>query len=205
MSTEFASGGEEMAMEDWNALLHANDRTIWIVTTGDAHLRGGLVASWVQPISLAPTQPRVLLALASHHHTTQLLETMTGWVLHQVSSRQMVDLWPFCLTSGHTTDKLAAIPHTTTPRGYPRLQSCLNWLECRQLAREPCGDRTFFWGEVTCGAVENAGTALTERTLVDAATSEQKQRLMQLRRADADRLEPEFQRWLATRTPPSGE
>jgi flavin reductase (DIM6/NTAB) family NADH-FMN oxidoreductase RutF len=48
------------------------EREVWIVTAQHAERRGGLVATFVNPASIVPVMPRLVVGLAKTHETRHL-------------------------------------------------------------------------------------------------------------------------------------
>ncbi len=168
-----------MSEADYSAIdriLRLVDRPLWIVTAAAGPRRGGLAATWVAQVSLDPRKPTVMVALAPHHHTTELVLASRAFALHLISIEQIDHVWRFGLGSGRTHDKLAGVENTTAETGSPILADCLAWLDCRTFTHYDAGDRLLFWADVAQAAQCHPGVPLTEQTMLAAASAEQKKR-----------------------------
>src|SRR5215469_2619502 len=106
-------------------LVGLTDRELWIVTAADEQRRGGLVATFVCVASLVEELPRVLIALATQHHTHELIEASGAFGLHLIAARQVDWVWHFGLRSGRDCDKLAGLSHESAVTGAPLLRDAI--------------------------------------------------------------------------------
>jgi flavin reductase (DIM6/NTAB) family NADH-FMN oxidoreductase RutF len=149
------------------------DRELWLVTAAAGPRRGGLIATFVSQASLVPELPRVLVGLARHHETWQLVEATNAFALHLLGEEHLDLVWRFGLCSGRDVDKLAGLSFTTGATGSPRLDGVLGWLDCRVEARLDTGDRTVYLGEVVEARVNQTAPPLTLKRALQLATPEQ--------------------------------
>lgn len=154
------------------------DRELWLVTAAADGKRGGLIATFVNQVSIVPELPRVVIGLAHQHHTRGLVEAAGACALHLLAEDQLEWVWRFGLSSGRDHDKLAGLSLRTGMTGAPILTDAVAFLECRIEARWDTGDRTLYLAEVVDGAAVRSGPTLTMRRVVGLAPPE---RLRQLK------------------------
>lgn len=165
-------------------IMQETDRELWVVTGAAGPRRGGLIATYVSPASIVPTFPRVMLSLARHHLTFQLVENSLAFALHLLSEDQVPWVWHFGLQSGWDMDKLAGIPFHKGKTGSPLLEEAPAWLDCRVLSRLNTGDRTIFLAEVVDAGQVRPGPVLTLKKLWSLAPPDKKQRMEELKNRD---------------------
>ncbi|HJT36421.1 MAG TPA: flavin reductase family protein, partial [Pirellulales bacterium] len=161
------------------------DRELWLVTAADGERRGGLIATFVCHASLVETLPRMLVALAKHHHTWQLVEASGAFGLHLLGREQLELVWRFGLQSGRDIDKFAGLATETSKTGAPLLTDALGWLDCRVEARFDMGDRTIYVAEVVDARKINDEPPLTMKQLLAIAPPERLEELSRLRQRDS--------------------
>jgi flavin reductase (DIM6/NTAB) family NADH-FMN oxidoreductase RutF len=141
-------------------VLAATDPPLWLVTAAAEGRRGGCIATFAMGASIVPRMPRVMLGLATHHHTWQLVEASDAFCLHLLGEADAELVWRFGGATGHDRDKLAGFDTTRGETGAPRLDAGLGWLDCRVEARLGSGDRTIYLAAVVDGACRADGTPL---------------------------------------------
>ena len=166
-------------------VLRLADRTLWIVTASDGTAKGGLVATFVNSASLVPSLPRLLIGLAPHHRTWQLIRHSRSFAAHLVTEDRCDLIWRFGLASGRTSDKFSGIDWKYGQTGSPLIEAALGWLECSVEEEFDIGDRTIFVGAAIDAAIQGSGTPLTASRMVALATAEQRERLRVDRDDDA--------------------
>jgi flavin reductase (DIM6/NTAB) family NADH-FMN oxidoreductase RutF len=137
------------------------DREIWLVTAQDQNHRGGLIATFVNPASIVPDMPRLLVGISRQHHTWELIERSNAFVLHLLGEPHLDWVWRFGLESGRGRDKLHDLPVRQSETGSPVLEQAIGWLDCRVEQRMETGDRTVYLAGVVQGGVTNFGPPLT--------------------------------------------
>ncbi len=141
------------------------DREIWLVTAqADTH-RGGLIATFVNPASIVPDMPRMLVGLSRQHQTRELVEHSNAFALHLLGEQHLDWVWRFGLESGRGKDKLDGLRVRQMSTGSPVLEDAIGWLDCRVETRMETGDRTVYLAEV----VQSGNHAF--HTAVDVAAS----------------------------------
>jgi flavin reductase (DIM6/NTAB) family NADH-FMN oxidoreductase RutF len=172
-------------------------REAWIITARTQHRRGGLLATWVTPISL-PGQPAALMtAIAPHHFTAELMDASGSFAAHLLRPDQTELAWQFALASGRDQDKLSNCPFHVEETGSPVLDDCRAWLDCRVFARLETGDRIFYWADVVAAGTHGEGPALDDHALFAAANEQQLAQVGANLHADVSQLEPRRASWRA--------
>src|SRR5579859_7129493 len=85
------------------------DREIWLLTSQADGRRGGLIATFVNQASIVPDMPRVLVGLAKHHYTWELVQASSVFALHLLGERHLEWVWRFGLSSARQGDKFAGL------------------------------------------------------------------------------------------------
>ncbi len=173
-----------MKNSTWAALLDQLDSPLWIVTASAERRRGGLVATFVNPASIVPDLPRMVVGLARQHHTWELVQASGCFALHLLSEAQVDWVWRFGLPSGRDADKLAGLRVQTGETGSPILPDAAAWLDCRVEAWMETGDRTVYLAEVVASEHRLSGPFLTQQRMA-LASAEQRALLKQQREKDA--------------------
>jgi flavin reductase (DIM6/NTAB) family NADH-FMN oxidoreductase RutF len=171
------------------------DREVWLVTACAGERRGGLIATSVSEASIVPSMPRVLVGLARHHYTAELVEASGTFALHLLGRANLDWIWRFGLASGRDGDKFAGLEASAAPSGSPVLSGAVGWLDCRVEERLDGGDRLFYLAAVGEGQVTHFGPPLTVKRLLELAPAEQLDLLKRLRHLDAQRDAEAVQTW----------
>lgn len=136
-----------------NAIFHLYDPPLWLVTARAQAARGGCIATSVTRASIVNELPRVLIAIAKHHHTWRLIEASGLFALHLLAEDDLDAVWRFGLASGHHTEKFTDLESATTQNLSPHYTRACAWMDCRVEARLDIGDRTTYLAEITGGAL----------------------------------------------------
>ncbi|WP_296807955.1 flavin reductase family protein [Thiocapsa sp.] len=163
-----------------NDVFHLYDPPLWLVTAHDGTRRGGLIATAATRASIVREIPRMLVAVAKHHHTWGLIEASGTFALHLIAADDIASVRRFGLASGHQVDKFADLPPRETPAGSPLIEGAMSWMDCRVEARMDIGDRTTYLAEVTAGAVLRRGPILTVAGLLRDAPAADRTELKRL-------------------------
>jgi flavin reductase (DIM6/NTAB) family NADH-FMN oxidoreductase RutF len=159
------------------AVLTRLDRELWVVTASPQGRRGGLIATFVNQASIVTDMPRVVLGIARHHDTANLIDASDAFALHLIGEQHIDWVWRFGLRSGHGEDKLAGLKFTDGPTGSPILRDALAWLDCRVEARMDTGDRTIYLAEVIAGESLREGPPLRFSRMIELAEPERRRQL----------------------------
>jgi flavin reductase (DIM6/NTAB) family NADH-FMN oxidoreductase RutF len=152
-----------------NTLLALLDREVWLVTAAAGGVRGGLIATFVNPASIVPEVPRLLVGLARQHHTWQLVEASGALGLHLLAEDNLDWVWRFGLACGRDRDKFEGLQVHAADTGSPLLDGAVGWLDCRVEARLDTGDRTVYLAGVVGCRVTRPAPPLTTRRLMELA------------------------------------
>jgi flavin reductase (DIM6/NTAB) family NADH-FMN oxidoreductase RutF len=180
-------------------VFHLYDPPLWLVTSRDHERRGGFIATAVTRASILPDLPRILIAVARHHHTWGLIESSSRFALHLLAREDLAAVWCFGLASGHQVDKLAGLDCGTTPGGAPLYREAIAWLDCRVETRLDTGDRTAYLAAVTAGAVIRRAPPLTVATLLEQAPTERRAELKRRYALDQDKDRDAILAWREAR------
>lgn len=177
------------------SLFRSLRREVWIVTAASGIRRGGLTATWVQPVSIDRQRPVLLAALAPTHYTTELVESSGRFVAHLLRADQAGLALRFALSSGRDGDKLVGLPVELCESNVPRLVDCKAWAEVKVFARLDTGARRFYWGDVLDAATISAGPPLVDQELLAAATPDERRILLERLAEDVRRQRPADDAW----------
>jgi flavin reductase (DIM6/NTAB) family NADH-FMN oxidoreductase RutF len=180
-------------------VFHLYDPPLWLVTARDGGRRGGFIATSATRASIIPDLPRMLLAVARHHYTWQLIEASGAFALHLLAADDIESVRRFGLVSGHQVDKLAGLSPGETPNGAPLFERAMSWLDCRIEERMGTGDRTVYLAEVTDGAVLRRGPLLTVAGLLRDASETDRAELKRLYERDRKTDRDAIHQWRRSR------
>lgn len=184
-----------LKLDEINQLLKTLEREVWVVTAAQGDRRAGLLATFVSPISIVPSLPRLAVALSKQHHTCELVQAAGAFAVHPLRIDQLELAWHFGTQSGHDIDKFATVDYSSGVTGSPVLTAAPAYLECRVEASLDTGDRTLFLAEVVAGDRPKPFAPLTQSQLIGQATPEQLQCLRTQLAADAERDAAAIRNW----------
>jgi flavin reductase (DIM6/NTAB) family NADH-FMN oxidoreductase RutF len=184
-------------------LLSRVDRELWIVTAAAEARRGGLVATFVTPASIAEGFPRVLVGVARQHFTWELIESSGAFALHVIGEEHLEWVWRFGLASGRDGDKFGGLALRDGATGSPILVDALGWLDCRVEERMLTGDRTIYLAEVVAGGMQRQEAPLTMSRLLQRAAPEKLNQLKKQLERDAGIDAEAIRDWKEKRTAPA--
>ena len=162
------------------------DREVWLITAHADSRRGGLIATFVNPASIVPDLPRMVIGLSRSHHTTALIEASGACALHLLGEQHLDLVWRFGLQSGRDVDKFAGLDLSVHgPTGSPILGDAIGWLDCRVEARQDAGDRSLFLLEVVQSRVTNFAPPLTQKRLTQLASPHHLKEMQRQRHCDS--------------------
>lgn len=160
-------------LHEVNQLLRCVDRELWVVTAASEGTLGGLVATFVSPISIVPELPRMAVAIAKQHRTWELIEASGSLAVHLLAADQFELAWHFGSQSSRDVDKFSQIEWTAGVTGSPILKAAIGWLECRIESRLDTGDRTLYLTEVVAGDLKQVFAPMTQKQFLSQASPEQ--------------------------------
>lgn len=174
------------------------DREVWVITshTEDGR-RGGLLATWVQQVSLDDARPAVLIALHPDHYTRELLDASGAFTAHLLRDNQVALALSFANHSGRENDKLASVATEISPNGIVRLRECAAWIDCCVFSRLAAGDRIYYWADCVAGALESTASVLRESTFFKSLSKEDVAILRENRRRDIEAVQTAAVAWRA--------
>lgn len=182
----WASGEKQMTRQIqrvWSLL----DSELWVITSAAGGRRGGLVATFVMNVSLIEAVPRVVVALARHHHTTQIIEQGRVAAFHLLSEEELSWVARFGMATGHELDKLAGVETREGETGCPILAKAKAWVEGKVIGKHDIGDRVLFTIHIVAGSVSAAFRPLTETRLREMSSEEERRRLDWLYERDCEK------------------
>jgi flavin reductase (DIM6/NTAB) family NADH-FMN oxidoreductase RutF len=171
------------------------DREIWLVTARADTRRSGLIATFVNPATIVPELPRMLVGLAKQHYTWELVEASNAFALHLLSEQHIDWVWHFGLQSGRGQDKFDGLRCREATTGSPVLEDAVGWLDCRVEARLNTGDRTVYLAEVVQGGVTHFAPPLTSRRLLQLAPPARQAELKRQLHQDSEIDAEAIRRW----------
>jgi flavin reductase (DIM6/NTAB) family NADH-FMN oxidoreductase RutF len=175
------------------------DPPVWLVTAADGSHRGGLIATFAARASIVDSLPRMVLGVAKHHRTWELIEASNRFALHLLYPDQLDLVSRFGGQSGHHADKFAGLPAQGTPGGCPLIPHALAWLDCRVEQKMETGDRTLYLAAVEAGSANGHTRPLTVRRLFSNAPQSLVQRLGDLYERDSQLDADAIRRWRSDR------
>jgi len=167
-------------LDAFNDIFHQLDRELWLITARAGERSSGLIATYVSKASLVPTLPRVLIGLAKHHFTHELIEASGAFCMHLIDEEHIDWVWRFGIASGRGVNKFHGLEISTAFSGSPIVSGALSWTDCCVEARLNTGDRTVYVAEVLDARAEHAGKPLTFHRLLQLAPAEKLQQLKQM-------------------------
>jgi flavin reductase (DIM6/NTAB) family NADH-FMN oxidoreductase RutF len=167
-------------------VLDSLDPVLWAVTAAAGSRRAGLIATNVSPASIVAQTPRLLVSIARHHHTWDVIQTAGAFAVHLFTEERLDWVWRLGLASGHAGDKLGGFVTRPGPLGSPLLAGALAWLECRVEARLDTGDRTVNLAAVVDGALAGPGDPLSVKRMLALAPERELAQMQRLLERDAE-------------------
>jgi len=171
------------------------DPAIWVVTSGNSTSQGGCVATFVMNASISHEVPRLVVGIARHHHTHQLIVESSRLALHLLLEDQVGEVVAFGTQSGHDVAKVADAAASLDEAGMPRLERYGARLSAGVETSLDIGDRTLFVCHVEQNETGPAGTHMTLNSLLPQLTDDQKGLLKQQLSLDAARDFAAIQAW----------
>ena len=165
---------EAQAVDDrLRRALHEMPYGVYVVGTTRDGETNAMIADWFMQVSFTPRlaavafeQDATSLAYVRHSRvfTVNLLPVEGGMDLAAVllqpkDPAKIRGRSPDMIAQSH--DKLADIPHHTTPQGCPILDQALAWISCEAEEFFAIGDHVLVTGRITDGALIGEGDPLT--------------------------------------------
>lgn len=172
------------------------DREVWVITSqARTGQRGGLLATWIQQVTLDDAQPTILIALHPNHYTRELVDASGDFVAHLLCENQVSLAIHFAASSGHQGDKLAGVDLEASIDGQPRLRHCAAWVRAKVYSRLATPDRIFYWAECIAGGVESTAPPLREAMFFKSLTVQERDKLQENRRKDLESVASAAAAW----------
>ena len=137
----------------------------------------------------------MLIALAKHHHTWNLIERSRSFSLHLIHEAQIEWVNRFGLHSGWTCDKFAGLRVRKGITGSPILEDARLWIECRVETTLDTGDRTVFLAEIVHFETGVEGPPLRLKRALELLTAEQRSELKRRTASDIELDLAAIQAW----------
>lgn len=138
------------------------DPVVYLVSARAGDERGGLIASWVTPATLAAARPRVLVVLALETHTQRLVEASGRFALQLLEESQLDVVARFALPAPPGTGKWDGLAAAETRSGLPLVAGGCGWADCQVVDRLDTGDRCVYLADVLEQQVETGRRPLRE-------------------------------------------
>jgi flavin reductase (DIM6/NTAB) family NADH-FMN oxidoreductase RutF len=161
-----------VSVEAFSEVLNKIDRELWLITANDGERRSGLIATFVSKASLVPALPRMMIGLAKHHYTHDLVQASNWLCMHLIDETQVDWVCRFGIPSGRDVDKFAGLQTSVSDGGAPILDDALTCFDCRVEAQMDTGDRTIFLVEVRDVRVMRSAPPLTMKRLIELAPAD---------------------------------
>lgn len=153
------------------------DPVLWVVTARSGYEQSGLIANFVHKASLVPDLPRILVAIARHHHTWSAIENSRSFAVHIVGEARLEWVSRFGLRSGRNVDKFTGLQTRRGITGAPLLEEAVLWMECRVEASLGTGDRTIYVAEVVSAGTGADDTPLRLKRMLELLPADQRSEL----------------------------
>lgn len=160
-----------------DVITHYVDPLLWVVTAHAGSERGGLIATFVQSVSIVPEDPRILMGIACHHHTWKLIESSRAFALHLIPDDSLDWVVRFGLRSGWDFDKFAGLTATARGCGSPLLEGAPLWLQCNVETSMETGDRTIYLAKVVATDERPGKTPLRLKQMLASLTNDEREQL----------------------------
>lgn len=171
------------------------DREVWLLTARANGRARGLVATQVGPVSTVAEVPRVLVGVAKHHPTRELVEASRAFAVHLLSKDNTDLVWRFALPSDPDADPFAGLTTMAATTGSPILGGTVGWLDCRVETSLDAGDRTLYVAEVVDGQVTHFAAPLMAQHLMEHAPPHLLTQLQRRRHLDSHSEAAALQVW----------
>jgi flavin reductase (DIM6/NTAB) family NADH-FMN oxidoreductase RutF len=145
------------------ALVHANNYPLYVVTARATDERSGCLAGFVTQSSIHPV--RFIVCVSKINHTYGIALRSEGLGLHLLGSDQREVASLFGEQTGDMVDKFECVQWSSGVTGVPILSECAAWVEGRVIDRWSGGDHEAFLIDVVA---EGAGTHPGRFMLSDA-------------------------------------
>ena len=133
------------------AVLGKLDSEVVVLTAADGDRRNGQIVCWVQPATIVPQVPRVLVGIGRLTYTRELIEVSRRFALNLLGQDQWKWVPHFGFRSGREADKFATVPFERGMTGSPLLPGIVGYLECEVRSVLDGGAHLFYLADVLAG------------------------------------------------------
>jgi len=144
-------GGVLMDQASIAAVLGKLESEVFVLTAADGDRRNGQIVCWVQPATIVPQVPRVLVGIGRLTYTRELIEASRGFALNLLGKDQWRWVPHFGFRSGRKVDKFATVPFERGMTGSPLLPGIVGYLECEVRSVLDGGTHLFYLADVLEG------------------------------------------------------
>ena len=124
---------------------------VFVLTAADGDRRNGQIVCWVQPATIVPQVPRVLVGIGRLTYTRELIEASRRFALNLLGKDQWRWVPHFGFRSGREADKFATVPFERGMTGSPLLPGIVGYLECEVRSVLDGGTHLFYLADVLEG------------------------------------------------------
>ena len=133
------------------AVLGKLDSQVFVLTAADGDRRNGQIVCWVQPATIVPQVPRVLVGIGRLTYTRELIEASRRFALNLLGKDQWRWVPHFGFRSGRDVDKFATVPFERGITGSPLLPGTVGYLEAEVRSVLDGGTHFFYLADVLAG------------------------------------------------------
>jgi flavin reductase (DIM6/NTAB) family NADH-FMN oxidoreductase RutF len=144
-------GGVLMDQTSIAAVLGKLDSEVFVLTAADGDRRNGQIVCWVQPATIVPQVPRVLVGIGRLTYTRELIEASRRFALNLLGQDQWQWVPHFGFRSGRETDKFAEVPFESGVTGSPVLPGIVGYVEAEVRSVLDGGAHLFYLADVLAG------------------------------------------------------
>jgi flavin reductase (DIM6/NTAB) family NADH-FMN oxidoreductase RutF len=159
-----SSKSQDATTNPSEAIVHATDYPLYVVTARTAEERSGCLAGFVTQSSIHPV--RFIVCVSKLNHTYGIAQNTEGLGLHLLGSDQRDVGSLFGEETGDMVDKFTRVQWADGVTGVPILARCAAWVEGRVIDHMSGGDHEAFLIDVVAGG---AGTHPGRFMLSDAS------------------------------------
>ena len=127
------------------------DSEVFVLTAADGDRRNGQIVCWVQPATIVPQVPRVVVGIGRLTYTRELIEVSRRFALNLLGQDQWKWVPHFGFRSGREADKFATVPFERGMTGSPLLPGIVGYLECEVRSVLDGGTHLFYLADVLAG------------------------------------------------------
>lgn len=153
------------------------DPETWVITSRSGALQSGLIATYVTRASIVNDRPRLMVGLAKHHWTQDLIAESRSFAAHLITEQHVDWVWRFGTQSGRDFDKLSGLKISSTESAAPILDDAAGWLACRVEDVMDAGDRIWYLAEIVDASCDEDFAPLTVSRVLELADEEMRAKL----------------------------